>query len=114
MEAKSLLRYPAFETASSRWKPFNAGWFTYFAWLAVYLVAQSDCAAVTLWKSASTNSWEVQVSPYVWMTGSMPAALILALFAMKSAHVFGTERPSLLKTALLYSCLLYTSPSPRD
>ena len=35
----------------------------YFAWFFVYLSAKSGSAEDTLWKSPSTNSCEVQVSP---------------------------------------------------
>lgn len=47
----------------------------YLAWPAVYFSGKSGIWVVRLWKSPSTKSCAVHVSPYVWITGSAPAAL---------------------------------------
>lgn len=47
-------------------------------------------------RSRQDEQLAVQVSPKVWITAALPAALILSLLAMNSAHDFGTDRPSSL------------------
>jgi hypothetical protein len=63
-EAKSLLKRPALCASSWCWNPLMAyGSVAYLAWLFVYFSGKSGSFASTLWKSPSTNSCEVQVSP---------------------------------------------------
>ncbi len=61
---------------------------------AVYCSAKSGSSWATLWKSPRTSSCDVQVSPYVWMTGVLPASAMASLLAANCSYVVGASSPS--------------------